>query len=75
MSGPNLHNTLFRPPIIQIVRARGSHSTRPSDLESIQDLTGRYLIILAEYVAEYAANAYPYDPEDGGWRMKDGPGE
>ncbi|CAG8047186.1 unnamed protein product [Penicillium nalgiovense] len=62
MSGSNLHNALLRPPIIQILRAQGFHSTRPSVLESIQDLTGRYLIILASAAAEHAANAHPYDP-------------
>ncbi|KAJ5153669.1 Bromodomain transcription factor [Penicillium coprophilum] len=62
MSGPNLHNALLRPPIIQILRAQGFHSTRPSVLESIQDLTGRYLIILASSAAEHAANAHPHDP-------------
>ncbi|CAI7592087.1 unnamed protein product [Penicillium glandicola] len=62
MSGPNLHNALLRPPIIQILRAQGFHSTRPSVLESIQDLTGRYLIILASAAAEHSANAHPYDP-------------
>ncbi|CAG7944853.1 unnamed protein product [Penicillium salamii] len=62
MSGPNLHNALLRPPIIQILRAQGFHSTRPSVLESLQDLTGRYIQILASGSAEHAANAHPEDP-------------
>lgn len=61
MSGPNLHNALLRPPIIQILRAQGFHSTRPSVLESLQDLTGRYIQILASSVADHAANAHPED--------------
>ena len=62
MSGHNLHNALLRPPIIQILRAHGFHSTRPSVLESLSDLTGRYLMILASATAAHAANAHPEDP-------------
>lgn len=62
MSGHNLHNALLRPPIIQILRAQGFHSTRPSVLESIADLTGRYLMILASSTASHAANSHPDDP-------------
>ncbi|KAJ5455656.1 uncharacterized protein N7458_003920 [Penicillium daleae] len=62
MSGHNLHNALLRPPIIQILRAQGFHSTRPSVLESLSDLTGQYLMILASATAAHAANAHPEDP-------------
>lgn len=62
MSGHNLHNALLRPPIIQILRAQGFHSTRPSVLETLADLTGRYLMILASSTAAHAANAHPDDP-------------
>lgn len=62
MSGQNLHNALLRPPIIQILRAQGFHSTRPSVIESLADLTGRYLMILASSTASHAANAHPDDP-------------
>ncbi|KAJ5999761.1 hypothetical protein N7481_000170 [Penicillium waksmanii] len=62
MSGHNLHNALLRPPIIQILRAQGFHSTRPSVLESISDLTARYMMILASATAQHAANAHPEDP-------------
>ncbi|KAJ5085150.1 hypothetical protein N7532_009921 [Penicillium argentinense] len=62
MSGHNLHNALLRPPIIQILRAQGFHSTRPSVLESITDLTARYIMLLASSAAAHAANAHPEDP-------------
>ncbi|KAJ5591994.1 uncharacterized protein N7459_002363 [Penicillium hispanicum] len=62
MSGHNLHNALLRPPIIQILRAQGFHSTRPSVLESLADLTARYIMILASSTAGHAANAHPDDP-------------
>lgn len=62
MSGPNLHSALLRPPIIQILRAQGFHSTRPSVLETLSDLTARYLMILASSTAMHASNAHPSDP-------------
>ncbi|KAL3467335.1 hypothetical protein BJX64DRAFT_167821 [Aspergillus heterothallicus] len=62
MSGPNLHNALLRPPIIQILRATGFHSTRPSVLDTIADLTARYIMLLASSTSEHAANAHPHDP-------------
>lgn len=62
MSGHHLHNALLRPPIIQILRAQGFHSTRTSVLESLADLAGRYLMILASSTAAHAANAHPDDP-------------
>ncbi|KAH8692029.1 Bromodomain associated domain protein [Talaromyces proteolyticus] len=63
MSGPqNLHNALLRPPIIQILRAAGYHSTRPSVLDTIADLAARYLLLLGSSTAEHAANSHPDDP-------------
>ncbi|OKL58703.1 hypothetical protein UA08_06020 [Talaromyces atroroseus] len=63
MSGPHsLHNALLRPPIIQILRAAGYHSTRPSVLDTLADLTARYLILLGSSAAEHAANSHPDDP-------------
>ncbi|KAJ5887123.1 bromodomain associated protein [Penicillium tannophilum] len=62
MSGHNLHNALLRPPIIQILRAQGFHSTKPSAIDSLSDLTARYIMILASSTAAHAANAHPEDP-------------
>jgi transcription initiation factor TFIID subunit 3 len=63
MSGPqSLHNALLRPPIIQILRAAGYHSTRPSVLDTLSDLTSRYLLLLGSSAAEHAANSHPDDP-------------
>ncbi|KAF9886528.1 hypothetical protein FE257_011299 [Aspergillus nanangensis] len=62
MSGNNLQNALLRPPIIQILRATGYHSTRPSVLDTLTDLTARYLMFLAQTTAAHAANAHPSDP-------------
>ncbi|PIG80294.1 Bromodomain associated domain protein [Aspergillus arachidicola] len=62
MSGPNLHNALLRPPIIQILRAAGFHATRPSVLDTMADLTARYVMILASSATTHAANAHPNNP-------------
>ncbi|OJJ46195.1 hypothetical protein ASPZODRAFT_133195 [Penicilliopsis zonata CBS 506.65] len=62
MSGANLHNALLRPPIIQILRAAGFHATRPSVLDTLADLTARYLLLLGSSAASHAANAHPEDP-------------
>lgn len=62
MSTQNLHGALLRPPIIQILRAAGFHSTRPSVLDTVADLTARYMMILASATASHTANAHPEDP-------------
>lgn len=62
MSANNLHNALLRPPIIQILRAAGFHSTRPSVLDTLTDLTARYLLLLGSSTAEHANNSHPGDP-------------
>ncbi|KAE8358843.1 hypothetical protein BDV27DRAFT_137028 [Aspergillus caelatus] len=62
MSGPNLHNALLRPPIIQILRAAGFHATRPSVIDTLADLTARYVMILASSATTHAANAHPNNP-------------
>lgn len=62
MSSSTLHSALLRPPIIQILRAAGFHSTRPSVLETLTDLTERYMMLLAHSTVSHAANAHPDDP-------------
>lgn len=62
MSGPNLHHALLRPPIIQILRAAGFHSTRPSVLDTVVDIAARYLMLLGSSAAAHALNNHPDDP-------------
>lgn len=62
MSAPNLYNALLRPPIIQILRATGFHSTRPSVLDTLVDIAARYMLLLASSAAEHATNSHPDDP-------------
>ena len=56
MSNQGLHHSFLRPPILQILRAAGFHSTRPSVLETVVDLTARYLLLLASTTASYSTN-------------------
>lgn len=62
MATPNLHITLLRPPIIQILRAAGFHSTRPAVLDTLTDIASRYLLLLASSTAQHATNSHPAEP-------------
>ncbi|KAL9100798.1 MAG: hypothetical protein Q9163_003864, partial [Psora crenata] len=56
--GPRpLHLSLLRPPILQILRATGFTSTKPSVLDTLTDLTSRYLILLATRTTLHAESA------------------
>ena len=52
----NLHNTLLRPAILQILRAAGFNYTKPAVLDTVTDLAARYLLLLASRTAEHAFN-------------------
>ena len=62
MATENLHNSLLRPPIIQILRAAGFHSSRPSALDTLTDLAARYLFLLASSTAGHAQNSHEEYP-------------
>ncbi|KAK4560849.1 hypothetical protein LTR86_005429 [Recurvomyces mirabilis] len=51
----DLHRALLRPCIAQTLRAAGFHSTRPAVLETLTNLTERYLLLLASTTARYAS--------------------
>ncbi|OCK93741.1 uncharacterized protein K441DRAFT_678022 [Cenococcum geophilum 1.58] len=55
MSANTLHNSLLRPAILHILRAAGFHSARPSVIDTLADITARYLLLLA---SRTATNAY-----------------
>ena len=54
MSSHPLYNSLLRPPILHILRAAGFHATRPAVLDTLVDLTSRYLILLAQKTADHS---------------------
>jgi transcription initiation factor TFIID subunit 3 len=55
MSTNALFNTLLRPAILHILRAAGFHSAKSSVVDTLVDLTARYLLLLATRTAQ---NAY-----------------
>lgn len=62
MSVPDIYHTLLRPPIIQILRAAGFHSSRPAVIDTLTDLTARYLQFLASSTLDHATNGHENDP-------------
>lgn len=55
-------HALMRPAIIQIVRAAGFHSAKPAVIDSLTDLTGRYLEILCQETARHTADSANLEP-------------
>lgn len=55
MSTRDAYLAFLRPSIIHILRAAGFHAARPAALDSLVDITARYLEILAVRTAESAA--------------------
>lgn len=58
----NLHISLLRPPILHILRAAGFHSTKPSVLDALVDITARYIMLLARNTAYYTIAAGDHFP-------------
>ncbi|KAF2118584.1 hypothetical protein BDV96DRAFT_465856, partial [Lophiotrema nucula] len=61
MSQNDLFNTLLRPAVLHILRAAGFHSAKPSVIDTMVDLTSRYLFLLASRTA-YNAFSNHNDP-------------
>ncbi|OBT50709.1 hypothetical protein VE04_09459, partial [Pseudogymnoascus sp. 24MN13] len=47
MSSHAIHHALLRPCVLHILRAAGYHSTKPSVLDALTDIAGRYMHLLA----------------------------
>ncbi|KAI4236833.1 MAG: hypothetical protein L6R40_006022 [Gallowayella cf. fulva] len=54
MSTNVLYTSLLRPPVLHILRAAGFHATRPAVLDTLVDLTARYLSLLTSNAAAHA---------------------
>jgi len=54
MSAHDLNHQLLRPCILQILRAAGFHSTRPSVLDALVSITQNYLMLLGSRTAAHA---------------------
>jgi len=48
MTANSLHHALLRPAVIHILRAAGFHGARPSVVDTLTDLAGRYITLLSE---------------------------
>lgn len=56
MSSRDLINTLLRPTVLHILRAAGFHSAKPSVVDTLVDLTARYILLLASRTAYNASS-------------------
>ncbi|KAF2436615.1 bromodomain associated domain-containing protein [Tothia fuscella] len=54
MSARTLHHSLLRPAILQILRASGFHSAKPSVVDTLTDIASRYILLLASKTLIYA---------------------
>lgn len=50
----SLHHQYLRPSILQILRAAGFHSTKPSVLDTLTDIAARHLTMLAQQTVSHA---------------------
>lgn len=58
MSSNDLFITLLRPAVLHILRAAGFHSAKPSVIDTLVDLTARYLFLLASRTAYHAYSSH-----------------
>lgn len=58
-------HALLRPAVIQILRATGFHSAKPAVIDSLTDLTSRYLEILCQQTARRTADNALHPDFDG----------
>ena len=49
-----LYESLLRPVVLHILRAAGYHSAKPAAIDTLVDLTVRYLCLLSSTTAEHA---------------------
>jgi transcription initiation factor TFIID subunit 3 len=64
MSTATLHHALLRPAVLQILRAAGFHSARSSVVDTLTEITARYITLLASRSAAHAyQNHNDYTPD------------
>src|SRR5277367_5151240 len=75
MASPQaFHHALLRPCVLHILRAAGYQSTRPSVLDTLTDIAGRYMLLLATSTATHASlndNEHEISIEDVRMAMQD----
>ena len=58
MSERLLHHALLRPAIIQILRAQGFSGAKPSVVDTLTDIAGKYIVLLATRALTYAHTSH-----------------
>lgn len=56
MTTSDLHSALLRPAVLQVLKAMGFSIARPAVVDTLTDLTARYLLLLAAETAKTAMN-------------------
>lgn len=54
MTTSDLHSALLRPAVLQILRAVGFNNAKPAVIDSLTDLTARYILLLASSTVQNA---------------------
>lgn len=55
MTSADIHTSLLRPAVLQVLRAAGFNHARPAVVDTVTDLAARYLLLIASSTAQ---NAY-----------------
>lgn len=62
MSASNLHDSLLRPPVIQILHATGFCFAHPAVIDTLTDFAARYLLLLASTTLAHALKRHAENP-------------
>ena len=54
MTSADIHTSLLRPAVLQILRAAGFNHARPAVVDTVTDLAARYLLLIASSTAQNA---------------------
>ena len=58
MTSADIHTSLLRPAVLQILRAAGFNHARPAVVDTVTDLAARYLLLLASSTAQNAFSTH-----------------
>jgi len=56
MTASDLHSALLRPAVLQVLKAMGFSLAKPAVVDTLTDLTARYLLLVASETAHLALN-------------------
>lgn len=58
MTTSDLHSALLRPAVVQVLKAMGFNLAKPAVVDTLTDLTARYLVLVASEAAQTAASTH-----------------